>query len=36
MICRFVVLSALALGMLGVAPAADIRVVEEIAAKVNG
>ncbi|MGP8245877.1 MAG: peptidylprolyl isomerase [Bryobacteraceae bacterium] len=36
MICRIVVLSVLALGMFGVAPAADIRVVEEIAAKVNG
>jgi peptidyl-prolyl cis-trans isomerase SurA len=33
MICRFVVLSAFALRL---APAADIRVVEEIAAKVNG
>ena len=36
MICRFVVLSAMALGMLPMAPAADVRVVEEIAAKVNG
>ena len=33
MICRYVVLTAFALRL---APAADVRVVEEIAAKVNG
>jgi parvulin-like peptidyl-prolyl isomerase len=33
MICRFVVLSAIAIQL---APAADVRVVEEIAAKING